>query len=122
MSELSNLPYAYILVTEPVLQRGPNEKVPPFVSYLISGQDPHGEYNIRRRFREFLLLRNKLVERFTGIYIPPIPSKRAAVIFISFRVTQKKGMLRKEENFCNIFVQRLHINHICLIRTFFKHS
>ena len=36
-------PYALISVAEPILQKGPNnEKVPPFVTYLVSGKDPHG--------------------------------------------------------------------------------
>lgn len=79
MSESAYQLYAVITVTEPVLQQGPNEKIPPYVTYLVTGRDPHGEFNVRRRFREFLLLRNKFVERFTGMYIPPIPSKRTAV-------------------------------------------
>lgn len=80
MSDSQYQPYAVIVVTEPVLQKGPNnEKIPSYVTYLVSGKDPHGVFNIRRRFREFLVLRNKFVQRFIGMYIPPIPSKRAAV-------------------------------------------
>jgi sorting nexin-1/2 len=63
--------------------------VQPFVTYLVTGRDPHGDFNIRRRYREFLLLRNKLVERFIGMYIPPIPSKRAAVSPTPSRATQR---------------------------------
>jgi hypothetical protein len=46
-------PYALISVTEPILQQGINDKGSPYVTYLVSGQDPHGYFNIRRRFREF---------------------------------------------------------------------
>jgi len=53
-------PYAVISVIEPVLQQ-PAENIPAFVTYLVGGTDPHGEFNIRRRYREFLSLRNKLV-------------------------------------------------------------
>lgn len=42
MSESVYQVYAIINVTEPVLQQGPNEKIQPFVTYLVSGQDPHG--------------------------------------------------------------------------------
>lgn len=122
MSESSNLPYACIFVTEPVLQQGPNEKIQPYVSYLISGRDPHGDFNIRRRFREFLLLRNKLLERFTGMYIPPIPSKRTAVTSLSFRVTLRKDTSRKDANFCSIFVPRSPRNLICSTQISFKPS
>ena len=68
--------YASIIVKDAMLQKSPKENFPPYVTYLITGIDPHGTFEIRHRFKEFLLLRNKLVERFIGIYIPPIPSKR----------------------------------------------
>lgn len=122
MSESPNLLYACIFVTEPVLQQGPNEKVQPYVSYLISGRDPHGDFNIRRRFREFLLLRNKLVERFTGMYIPPIPSKRTAVTPLSLRETLRKDTSRKDANFCSIFAPKSQPSHIYSTQTFFKPS
>lgn len=92
-------PYAVISVIEPVLQQ-PSENIPAFVTYLIGGTDPRGEFNIRRRFREFLLLRNKLVERFIGIYIPPIPSKRTAVTFASLRIIHKNDVLSSVGSFC----------------------
>jgi hypothetical protein len=38
------------------------------------------------------------------MYIPPIPSKRAAVITIPLRATQKKDMSKRDEDFCNTFV------------------
>lgn len=44
-------PYAIIKVIEPVLQQPPNENIPPFVTYQVCGIDPHGDFNIRRRFR-----------------------------------------------------------------------
>ena len=59
-----------------MLHKAPIETIPNFVTYEVSGRDPHGNFIMRRRFREFLLLRNKLVERFAGMYIPPISSKR----------------------------------------------
>ena len=79
--EEDKLTYAVIRVIDPILQQPPNENIPPHVTYEVSGVDPHGEFSIRRRFREFLLLRNKFVERFVGMYIPPISSKRASVTF-----------------------------------------
>lgn len=32
-----------------------------YVTYLISGEDPHGKFHVRHRFREFVVLRDKLV-------------------------------------------------------------
>lgn len=61
MSESSNNPYAIISVSEPILQQSTNDKLSSYVTYLIAGEDPHGKFHTRHRFREFLLLRDKLV-------------------------------------------------------------
>jgi len=34
--------YAVISVKEPVLQNAPNQSIPSFVTYLVTGIDPHG--------------------------------------------------------------------------------
>jgi hypothetical protein len=91
--------YAVISVIEPVLQQ-PSENIPAFVTYLVGGTDPHGEFNIRRRYREFLLLRNKLAERFIGVYVPPIPSKRTAVLPPPPRTTPKNATWSRGASFC----------------------
>ena len=44
-----------------------------FVTYLVS-TDPH-KFQVRRRYSDFLWLRNILLDFFPGIMIPPIPSK-----------------------------------------------
>jgi hypothetical protein len=40
-------------------------------------RDLHGEFEILRRFREFDTLRKTLYSRFLGLYVPPIPEKKA---------------------------------------------
>lgn len=97
---MSRKPYAIIAVQEPVLEDFRTEKVAPFVTYLVTGVDPHGQFQVRRRFREFLLLRNKLVERFLGIYVPPIPSKRAAVPLPPPRATPRRDTSRSAAASC----------------------
>ena len=48
-----------------------------FFTYSIVGVDMHGVFAIRRRYRDFDLLRRKLSQRWLGIYIPPISGKRS---------------------------------------------
>jgi hypothetical protein len=45
--------------------------------YLIKGNDSLGEINCFRRYREFLVFRDFLYQRYPGIYIPPVPTKQA---------------------------------------------
>ena len=46
-----------------------------FISYLLKGVDVPDP--LPRRYREFDVLRTKLVEKWPGIYIPPLPRKKA---------------------------------------------
>jgi hypothetical protein len=48
------------------------------------GVDSEGPFEIFRRYKEFYLLRNSFVERFPGLYIPPLPPKKTVVIIINF--------------------------------------
>lgn len=45
------------------------------IKYTVSGVDSDGPFEEMRRFREFYALRNALVQRWPGIYIPAIPEK-----------------------------------------------
>jgi hypothetical protein len=47
--------------------------------YDISGQDKFGEFKAKRRYGEFYELRAKLVENWPGIFVPPLPEKKAVV-------------------------------------------
>jgi hypothetical protein len=51
-----------------------NIKVPP-----RQGKDTTGLFEMQRRFKEFDLLRHELVERWPGVFIPPLPPKKAFV-------------------------------------------
>mmetsp|Transcript_23538 Transcript_23538/g.23197 ORF Transcript_23538/g.23197 Transcript_23538/m.23197 type:complete len:343 (+) Transcript_23538:334-1362(+) len=55
-------------VTNPV-------KVSSHIKYLVTGEDDEGDFEQSRRFREFFALRQILVLRWPGIYIPSIPEK-----------------------------------------------
>jgi sorting nexin-1/2 len=42
-------------------------------TYLITGNDNQGEFEIRRRYNDFYYLRESLKKQWPGIYIPPVP-------------------------------------------------
>lgn len=44
-----------------------------FTVYKINGKDSLGAIDVERRYSEFLLFRDKLFQRYPGLYIPPIP-------------------------------------------------
>jgi len=46
-----------------------------FVEYEIHGSDSIGSIDIKRRYSEFLLLRDMLYARYPGLMIPPMPMK-----------------------------------------------
>lgn len=56
-------------VTEPV-------KVAGNIKYTCIGLDDEGEFNVKRRFKEFHALANVLAARWPGCYIPAIPEKK----------------------------------------------
>jgi hypothetical protein len=47
-----------------------------FTTYLISGSDKLGAFEVRRRFNDFYVLREGLKKKWPGCYIPPVPSKK----------------------------------------------
>lgn len=44
-----------------------------YIVYTVIGTDADGDYQIQRRYKEFFLLRQALLNRFCGFYVPPIP-------------------------------------------------
>ena len=66
-----------VKVCEPVEKgSGPTK----YLVYKVVGCDFMGEFEIFRRFREFYMFRDLLIDRWPGLYIPPMPSKKAVVI------------------------------------------
>lgn len=63
-----------IKVSDPELESGKG-----FYTYLISGSDNLGSYDIRRRYNDFFYFRESLAKRWPGIYIPPIPEKKYGI-------------------------------------------
>lgn len=47
------------------------------IVYLVRGNDVlTGQFEVLRRYSDFLALRNSFVDRFPGLYIPPLPGKK----------------------------------------------
>ena len=61
----------YFTVRNPTLVNG------SYVAYKIVGRDRFGTFEGRRRFNEFFLIRQALVQHWPGIYVPAVPAKKA---------------------------------------------
>jgi hypothetical protein len=47
-----------------------------FTSYVVTIKDPTQEITVSRRYNDFFELREKMVEAWPGILIPPMPEKQ----------------------------------------------
>jgi sorting nexin-1/2 len=48
-----------------------------YITYLIKGVDKNGDFEVNRRYSDFIILRKFLVDRWPACFIPPCPSKKA---------------------------------------------
>jgi hypothetical protein len=44
--------------------------------YNVKGEDKFGSFEMFRNYNDFLLIRNILVQRWPGCYVPPLPKKK----------------------------------------------
>lgn len=47
------------------------------VTYTVTGEDKEGTFEGSRRYKDFFSLRQALVNRWPGVYVPPIPPKQS---------------------------------------------
>ena len=47
--------------------------------FKVKGNDKEGNFEVRRRYNDFFCLRQNLIQRWPGCYIPPIPPKKTIV-------------------------------------------
>lgn len=64
-------------VCDPVVKDG----VQKYILYTIRGADRKGNFEVLRRFSDFLALRTHLVVRWPGCYVPPVPPKKTMVYY-----------------------------------------
>ena len=79
-------------VKDPVL----NDAMIKYVTYTLAGRSINQDHLIRR-FSDFFALREKLVERWPGIFIPSIPPKKAVGNLEPKNVDHR---MRKLNDFC----------------------
>ena len=93
-------------VCDPIVKDG----VQKYILYTVRGTDKKGKFEVLRRYSDFVALRDILVKRWPGCYIPPLPPKKAVVHlpFRSKRVTWMQNSSKKEENFLSSFAKDWH--------------
>ena len=65
--------------------------------YAIRGSDKDGSFEIYHRFSDFNTLRKVMVKRWPGVYVPPIPEKKAVGNMDAKFIEERRSKL---ENFC----------------------
>jgi PX domain len=63
--------------------------------FKVKGRDHQGDFEVFRRFKQFDLLRKVLFARFLGLYVPPIPEKKAMGNTDNFFVEERMFYLNK---------------------------
>ncbi|XP_062167260.1 sorting nexin 1 [Alnus glutinosa] len=104
----SSQPYLSVSVTDPVkLGNG----VQAYVSYRVITRTNLPEYQgpekiVIRRYSDFIWLRDRLFEKFKGIFIPPLPEKSAVE---KFRFSAEFIEMRRQA--LDMFVNRVASHH-----------
>ena len=73
------------------------------IKYTVNGVDSDGSFTESRRFREFNALRETLLQRWPGIYIPALPEKKLVVSLqesiIDYREVKMINLWRREGDY-----------------------
>ncbi|CAM8952547.1 unnamed protein product [Rhodiola kirilowii] len=107
-SPSSQAPFLSVSVTEPVkLGNG----VQAYVSYRVITKTNFPDYQgpekiVIRRYNDFVWLRDRLFEKYKGIFIPPLPEKSAVE---KFRFTAEFIEMRRQG--LDLFVNRVAAHH-----------
>ncbi|TKY53115.1 Sorting nexin 1 [Spatholobus suberectus] len=107
-SPSSSQPFLSVSVTDPVkLGNG----VQAYISYRVITKTNFPEYQgpekiVIRRYSDFVWLRDRLFEKYKGIFIPPLPEKSAVE---KFRFSAEFIEMRRQA--LDIFVNRIASHH-----------
>ncbi|CAG9315297.1 unnamed protein product [Blepharisma stoltei] len=71
-----------------------------YALYTITGRDSSGPFEASRRYSDFLALRNQLLYRWPGCFVPPIPPKKILGNLTSNFIESRKSLLQR-------FLQRI---------------
>ena len=53
------------------------ELLSKYILFTVKGSDKEGPYEVLRRYSHFAMLREALVKRWPGCYVPPVPPKQS---------------------------------------------
>lgn len=90
------------------------QKITKHVLYSVSGKDGQGPFESLRRYRDFLLLRSKLIKKWPGCFIPQIPPKKRLTSFA--KGNMKPQFIEERRKLLEYFIKRL------VSLTYIRHS
>lgn len=76
--------------------------VKKYIVYTVKGEDEEGNFQVYRRYSDFFLLREKLVGRWPGVFVPSLPGKQALG-------NLKEGFVESRRTALDKFVKRLSL-------------
>jgi len=71
-----------------------------FVTYKLDGFYDNREFNVERRYKEFILFRKYLSNNWPGVFIPPIPPKKAFG-------NMEEGFIKLRKKFLQNFLNKI---------------
>lgn len=92
-----------IQVTDPIVKDGGMQK---FIVYTVKGKDKDGPYEAFRRYSDFTYLRQALLNRWPGCYVPPIPPKKLIGNLNAKFIDDRRKYLEK---FCTSLAKLKHL-------------
>ncbi|CAI2368715.1 unnamed protein product [Moneuplotes crassus] len=70
------------------------------ITYTVTGEDKDGPFEGSRRYKDFFSLRQALVKRWPGVYVPPIPPKQSVG-------NKKDKFIANRMYFLDIFMKKI---------------
>ena len=71
-----------------------------YTSYTVKGHDSLGEFEVERRYSEFLMFRTYLFARYPGLLIPQVPGKNISG-------NTKEAIVEERRYLLNLFLKNL---------------
>ncbi|CAD8098308.1 unnamed protein product [Paramecium sonneborni] len=97
-----------IKVSDPIQKVG---SISNYVVYTIKGKDCFGQFETQRRFNDFYMIRELLLAKWPGQYIPPIPEKS---------VNAGSDIILERTRLLNIFCMKMmQIKHLYYSEEFY---
>lgn len=92
-------PYPDVLSVDPTWSVSNPQKM-GHITYTVSGEDKDGKFEGSRRYKDFHSLRQTLVNRWPGVYVPPIPPKQSVG-------NKKDKFVANRMHFLDLFMKKI---------------